>query len=85
MSKEQCTSYCIFRSSREGYWRSLKKIKNKKKFVQGRSWNGYCQFPALGRDLVWRSRHAKVATGSGVATLCAFVGQKWRRDMDLMS
>ena len=29
MGKEQCSSYCIFRSSREGYWRSLKK---KKKF-----------------------------------------------------
>ena len=26
MGKEQCSSYCIFRSSREGYWRSLKKI-----------------------------------------------------------
>ena len=25
VSKEQCTSYCIFRSSREGYWRMLKK------------------------------------------------------------
>ena len=25
MGKEQCSSYCIFRSSREGYWRSLKK------------------------------------------------------------
>ena len=24
--------------------------KKKKKFVQGRSWNGYCQIPALGRD-----------------------------------
>ena len=29
MGKEQCSSYCIFRSNREGYWRSLKK---KKKF-----------------------------------------------------
>ena len=27
MGKEQCSSYCIFRSSREGYWRSLKKKK----------------------------------------------------------
>ena len=25
VSKEQCTSYCIFRSSSEGYWRMLKK------------------------------------------------------------
>ena len=25
MGKEQCSSYCIFRSSKEGYWRSLKK------------------------------------------------------------
>ena len=25
VGKEQCTSYCIFRSSREGYWRMLKK------------------------------------------------------------
>ena len=24
VSKEQCTSYCIFRSSREGYWRMKK-------------------------------------------------------------
>ena len=81
MGKEQCSSYCIFRSSREGYWRILKK----KKIVQGRSWNGYCQFPALGRDLVWRSRHAEVATRSGVATWSALVGRKRRRDMDLMS
>ena len=29
MGKEQCSSYCIFRSSREGYWRSLKKKKKK--------------------------------------------------------
>ena len=43
----------------------------KKKIVQGRSWNGYCQFPTLGRDLVWRSRHAEVAIGSGVATWSA--------------
>ena len=82
MGKEQCSSYCIFRSSSEGYWRSLKK---KKKIVQGRSWNGYCQFPARGRDLVWRSRHAEVATRSGVATWSAFVGQKRCRDMDSMS
>ena len=27
----------------------------KKKIVQGRSWDGYCQFPALGHDLVLRS------------------------------
>ena len=53
-------------SKKKGYWMNLKK---KKKFVQGRSWNGYCQFPALGRDLVWRSRHAKVAT------------RKWHRDL----
>ena len=26
VSKEQCTSYCIFRCSREGYWRMKKKI-----------------------------------------------------------
>ena len=25
------------------------------KFVQSRGWNGYCQFPALGHDLVLRS------------------------------
>ena len=25
MGKEQCSSYCIFRSSKEGYWRSLTK------------------------------------------------------------
>ena len=25
MGKEQCTSYCIVRSGREGYWRMLKK------------------------------------------------------------
>ena len=25
MGKEQCSSYCIFRSSREGYWRNGKK------------------------------------------------------------
>ena len=48
MGKEQCSSYCIFRSSREGYWRSLKK---KKKNIQGISWNGYRQIPARGRDL----------------------------------
>ena len=29
--------------------------KKKKNLVQGRSWNGYCQFPALGHDLVLRS------------------------------
>ena len=29
-----------------------------KKIVQGRSWKGYCQFPALGHDLVLRSLHA---------------------------
>ena len=45
---------------KKGYWMNLKK-KNKN-FVQGRTWNGYCQFPALGRDLVWRSRHAEAAT-----------------------
>ena len=39
MGKEQCSSYCIFRSSREGYWRSLKK-KKKNFFVQGRNWSG---------------------------------------------
>ena len=27
MGKEQCSNYCIFRSSRKGYWRSLKKKK----------------------------------------------------------
>ena len=27
MGKEQCSSYCIFMSNREGYWRSLKKKK----------------------------------------------------------
>ena len=27
VGKEQCSSYCIFRSSREGYWKILKKKK----------------------------------------------------------
>ena len=27
MGNEQCSSYCIFRSSKESYWRSLKKKK----------------------------------------------------------
>ena len=54
-------------SMKKGYWMNLKN-KNKN-FVQGRTWNGYCQFPALGRDLVWRSRHAEAAT------------REWRRDL----
>ena len=29
--------------------------KKHKIFVQGRNWNGYCQFPALEHDLVCRS------------------------------
>ena len=33
MGKEQCSSYCIFKSSREGYWRSLKKNKKIKFFL----------------------------------------------------
>ena len=40
MGKEQCSSYCIFRSSREGYSRSLKKKKNFFFFAQGRNWTG---------------------------------------------
>ena len=51
MGKEQCSSYYIFRSSKEE--RLLEDLKKKKNLVQGRSWNGYCQIPALGRDLVW--------------------------------
>ena len=31
MGKEQCSSYCIISSSREGYWNNLKK--KKKKFL----------------------------------------------------
>ena len=56
-------------------------------FVQGRSWNGYCQFPALGHNLVLRSRQAgrqarragalcaRPARGVGVAT------SFWCRDL----
>ena len=42
-------------------------------FVQGKSWNGYCQFPALGHDLVLRSRQAgRQARRAGA--LCARPG-----------
>ena len=83
MGTEQCSSYCIFRSSREGYCRSLKK--NKIKFLQAKSWNGYCQFPALGCDLVRGRDMQRSRPGSEVATWSALVRQKRRRDMDLMS
>ena len=63
MGKEQCSSYCIFRSSREE--RLLEDLKKKKKLVQGRSWNGYCQIPALGRDPDLRSRPGLVEVGTG--------------------
>ena len=54
MDKEQCSSYCIFRSSREErLLEDLKKIYIY--FLQGRSWNGYYQFQAIGHDLVLRS------------------------------
>ena len=62
MGKEQCSSYCIFRSSREE--RLLEDLK-KKKLVQGRSWNGYCQIPALGCDPGLRSRPGLVEAGTG--------------------
>ena len=34
-------------------------------FVQSRSWNGYCQIPALGRDPDLRSRPGLVEAGTG--------------------
>ena len=46
---------------RKGYWR-------KKKKGQGRSWNGYCQIPALGRDPGFRPRPGLVEVGREVAT-----------------
>ena len=59
--------------------------------MQGRSWNGYCQIPALGRDPSLRSRPGLVEVGvslrpgSEVVTWSALVRQKQRRDMDMMS
>ena len=89
MGKEQCSSYCIFRSSREGYWRSLKNIYIYIYiciyFLQARSWNGYFQFAALGRDLVGGRDMQRSRPGSEVATWSALVGPKRRHDMDLMS
>ena len=41
----------------------LKKI-NKFFLVQGRSWNGHCQIPALGRDPNLRSRPGLVEAGT---------------------
>ena len=38
MGKEQCSSYCIFRSSREGYWMSLRKKKKKNCARQKLEW-----------------------------------------------
>ena len=37
----------------------------KKKKVQGRSWNGYCQIPALGRDPDLRSQPGLVEAETG--------------------
>ena len=56
MDKGQCTSYCIFRSSREGYWKILKKKKREKEGAGGPKWEGYCPFLVSGCDLTRRSR-----------------------------
>ena len=67
MGKEQCTSYCIFRSSREGYWRSLKK---KKKF--------FCARQKLEWLLPISSTRSRPSLE--VAT-CRGRDRKWRRDL----
>ena len=43
----------------------LEDLKKKNFFVQGKSWNGYCQIPALGRDPDLRSRPGLVEAGTG--------------------
>ena len=40
-------------------------FEKKKKFVQGMSWNGYCQILVLGRDPDLRSRPGLVEAGTG--------------------